>query len=212
VLFAGGHGRLNIFDNGSIGWAERSFLVRNRVRFAEQGLAVVVLDAPSDKRSGLGGFRDSAEHAADVGSVIAWLREKSITQVWLIGHSRGTESVVSAATKLGPPPKGPDGLVLASSILSSTMFVSGLPVTKFPLAQLVVPVLLLHHDADSCSVTRPRDLPNLVSMLPATLPRKSVLTFSGGLAPGSLCDVDSHHSFAGQDESAIDSIMKFIAE
>lgn len=212
ILFTGGHGGLNIFPNGSIGWAEKSFLVRNRSRFSEQGLAVVLLDAPSDKRSGLSGFRDTAEHATDVGIVINWLREKTGSQVWLVGHSRGTESVVSSAIRLGTSPKGPDGLVLASSILSSSMFVTGSPVTKFPLEQLNAPLLVLHHEADSCSVTLPRDLPSLISKLPTTLPKKSVQTLTGGHASGSLCDMDSHHSYAGQDEAVIGSIVKFILD
>lgn len=212
ILFAGGNGALNIFPNGSIGWAERSFLVRNRARFVEHGIAIALLDAPSDKRAGLNGFRDSAEHAVDVASAIAWLREKVGAKVWLVGHSRGTESVVSATTRLGQSPKGPDGLVLTSSILSSTMFVSGAPVSQFPLEQIDVPVLILHHDADTCSVTLPRDLPLLTSRLPRSLPKKSVLMVSGGQASGSLCEMDSHHSFAGQDEAVIESIVKFITE
>lgn len=210
ILFAGGHGALMIFPNGSIGWADRSFLVRNRSRFAEKGIAVALVDAPSDKRSGMNGFRHTEEHAADVGAVIAWLRQRAGTPVWLVGHSRGTESTVAAGLKLGASPAGPDGMVLASAILSETMFVSGKAVTYFPLEQLAVPVLVVHHEADSCSVTPPRDLPALVSRLPASLPRKSVIVMKGGQAPGGTCDMDAHHSYGGQDEAAIDAIAAFI--
>jgi hypothetical protein len=51
VLFAGGHGGLQLSSNGSMQWGAGNFLVRSRQQFAEQGLTVVVLDTPSDKQS-----------------------------------------------------------------------------------------------------------------------------------------------------------------
>ena len=79
VLFAGGHGGLQIFPNGSLKWGDGNFLVRTRQLFADQGLMVAVVDAPSDRQSPpyLGGFRQKPEHVADIKEVIAWLREES---------------------------------------------------------------------------------------------------------------------------------------
>ncbi|MEJ8814916.1 hypothetical protein WKW77_27845 [Variovorax ureilyticus] len=51
ILFAGGHGGLQIFPNGSLKWGEGNFLVRTRQLFADQGLMVAVVDAPSDRQS-----------------------------------------------------------------------------------------------------------------------------------------------------------------
>ena len=51
VLFAGGHGGLQLTGEGTIRWGKGNFLVRSRQLFAEQGLTVVVLDAPSDRQS-----------------------------------------------------------------------------------------------------------------------------------------------------------------
>ncbi len=210
ILFAGGHGGLSIFPNGSIAWAERSFLVRNRTLFAQQGIAVALIDAPSDRRSGLSGFRHTAEHAADIGAVISWMRARTGAQVWLIAHSRGTESAVASTLHLGSAPIGPDGLVLTSSILTETMFVSGKAVPQFPLDKLTVPIFVLHHEADTCAVTRPEHLPTLVGKLPEALPRKLVRTLSGGQAPGSTCEMDAHHSYAGQDDMAVGAIIDFM--
>jgi len=95
VLFPGGHGGLQVFANGSMKWGEGNFLVRTRQLFVDQGLLVVVVDAPSDRQSApfLQGFRQKPEHAADVKAVIAWLRETAKVPVWLVGTSRGTQSV-----------------------------------------------------------------------------------------------------------------------
>jgi hypothetical protein len=68
VLLAGGHGGLQVFPNGSMKWGEGNFLVRARQLFADQGLMVAVVDAPSDRQSPpyLQGFRQTPEHAADL--------------------------------------------------------------------------------------------------------------------------------------------------
>lgn len=102
VLLAGGDGGLQIFPNGSMKWGNGNFLVRARQLFAEQGLMVAVVDAPSDRQSPpyLRGFRQTPQHAADLGAVIARLRENAKAPVWLVGTSRGTQSAAYAATKL----------------------------------------------------------------------------------------------------------------
>ena len=91
ILIAGGHGGLQIFPNGSFKWGAGNFLVRTRQMFADQGLMVAVIDAPSDRQNPpyLGGFRQKPEHVADIKAVIAWMREQSGAPVWLVGTSRG---------------------------------------------------------------------------------------------------------------------------
>ena len=49
ILLAGGHGGLQLFQNGSFKWGEGNFLVRSRQLFADKGLMAVVVDAPSDR-------------------------------------------------------------------------------------------------------------------------------------------------------------------
>src|SRR5688500_1644487 len=89
VLVPGSHGGLQLFPNGSLKWGEGNFLVRSRQHFADQGLVVAVLDAPSDRQSApfLQGFRQRPEHVADFKAAIAWLRETYKVPVWLVGTS-----------------------------------------------------------------------------------------------------------------------------
>jgi len=77
ILFAGGHGGLQILPNASFKWGEGNFLVRTRQLFAKNGLSVAVVDAPSDRQAApfLGGFRQKPEHVADIRAVIAWLKQ-----------------------------------------------------------------------------------------------------------------------------------------
>jgi len=76
ILFAGGHGGLQISSGGEFKWGEGNFLVRTRQLFADQDFLVVLVDAPSDRQSPpyLSGFRQKPEHVADIKSVIAWVR------------------------------------------------------------------------------------------------------------------------------------------
>lgn len=92
ILFAGGHGGLRIFPNGSFRWGAGNFLVRTRQQFAQQGLFVVVVDASSDRLSSfyVSGFRQRPEHAEDISAVLAWIRRQADVPVWLVGTSRGT--------------------------------------------------------------------------------------------------------------------------
>ena len=114
LLFTGGDGGLLIADDGRIERGAGNFLVRSRERFAQAGVTVAVLGVPSDRRSPpfLSGWRQSADHAADVRALIAWLRGRTNGPVWLVGTSRGTQSVAAVALRLGAPPQGPDGVVL----------------------------------------------------------------------------------------------------
>lgn len=59
LLFAGGHGGLQILPNGSLKWGNGNFLARTRQLFVDQRVSVAIVDAPSDRQSFpyLGGFR-----------------------------------------------------------------------------------------------------------------------------------------------------------
>ncbi len=200
VLLAGGHGGLQIFPNGSMKWGDGNFLVRTRQLFADQGLMVAVVDAPSDRQSApfLGGFRQSPEHAADLKAVIAWLRENSKAPVWLIGTSRGTQSTAYVATQLSGA-DGPDGVVLSSTILTDD---KSRPVPALPLGKLRIPVLVVHHEQDGCSLCSFSEVPALMAKLSNT-PRKQLLAFKGGRSVGDPCEAQAYHGFNGLESEVV---------
>ncbi len=200
VMFAGGHGGLQIFPNGSLKWGEGNFLVRTRQQFADQGLLVALIDAPSDRQSApfLAGFRQQPEHAADVKAVIAWLRSKSNLPVWLVGTSRGTQSVAYIATELSGP-DGPDGIVLTSSILADR---KSRPLPAMPLEKIRIPVLVVHHEQDGCFVTPYAEIPSLMAKLENS-PRKELLSFNGGQSTGDPCEAFAYHGYNGIEPEVV---------
>ena len=200
ILLAGGHGGLQIFQNGSFRWGEGNFLVRSRQLFVDQGLTVAVLDAPSDRQSQpfLNGFRQTAEHASDIKATITWLREKTKLPVWLMGTSRGTQSAAFAALELAGP-DGPDGLVLSSSIVTDRRERS---VAAMPLGQLRIPVLVVHHEQDACALCRFSEVSSMMEKLTQS-PRKQLLAFQGGEARGDPCEAFAHHGFNGIEADVV---------
>jgi len=201
VLLAGGHGGLQVFPNGSLKWGAGNFLVRTRQLFADQGLMVAVVDAPSDRQSPpyLQGFRQTPEHAADLKAVIAWLRERAKAPVWLIGTSRGTQSAAYAATELSGP-EGPDGIVLSSTILTDNKGSRAVP--AMPLDKIRVPVLVVHHEQDGCPLCSFSQVPALMAKLSNT-PRSGLLSFSGGESKGDPCEAFAYHGFNGLEADVV---------
>ncbi|WP_198088200.1 alpha/beta hydrolase [Variovorax sp. E3] len=210
ILLAGGHGGLQIFPNGSFAWGAGNFLVRTRQSFADQGLMVAVIDAPSDRQSPpyLSGFRQKPEHAADLKAVIAWMREQAKVPVWLVGTSRGTQSAAYVATELSGPqgPDGPDGIVLTSTILADR---GGRPVPAMPLENIRIPVLVVHHEQDGCALCAYAKVPELMGKL-GNSSRKELLSFTGGQSRGDPCEAMAYHGFNGLELEVVPRIASWI--
>lgn len=209
VLMMGGNGQLGIYPNGSL-QRDGHFLARVRSQLTAQGHVIALVDTPSDRRELAGDFRDSAEHAADLGAVIAHLRKAYARPVWVVGHSRGTHSAVTAALRLTGE-AAPDGIVLAAAILDSSRFGASTskPLQESALESLRVPVLVLHHTQDACTVSPAAKLPELKAKLPAASSR--IITYDGGTSRGALCDVQAFHSFSGIENQVVDDLAAFVA-
>jgi len=208
ILFAGGHGGLQLASDGNMRWGLGNFLVRTREKFAEHGLAVAVVDAPSDRQRDpyLAGFRQRSEHLADVQAVIAWLRQQAPVPVWLVGTSRGTQSAAYIATELSGKEAGPDGLVLTSTILVDR---NSRPVPGMPLEKVAIPVLVVHHERDGCRACPYAAVPGLMEKFTSAT-RKEVLAFTGGLDRGDPCEAMAHHGFNGLEDEVVAKIAAWI--
>ena len=207
ILFAGGHGGLEIKDDGTLGWGNGNFLVRSRDLFANQDLVVAVIDKPSDKKN-LSGQRETADHVADVGAVIRWLHTETRLPVWLIGTSRGTQSAAFVASALDGKMDGPDGIVLTSTILTDTRETA---VLEMPIEKIHVPVLVVHHEKDGCSHCNFSDVPTLMEKLTSTS-RKALLSFSGGNSKGDPCEAKAYHGYNGLENSVVEKIAGWMNE
>lgn len=207
ILLAGGDGGLRIFPSGSIGRLDNNFLIRSRNLFAVQGIATVAVDAPTDRMQSpyLGGFRSTDEHANDLGAVVDWLAAETKRKVWLVGTSRGTQSAASAGIKLQNNPHLA-GIVLTSSILVDAISQA---VPAMPLDTLQLPVLVVHHEKDSCRVTHFSDLQRLIDKLP-TESATQVIVFAGGVSWGDPCQAMAYHGYNGLESDVVKRIAQWV--
>ena len=212
VLFAGGHGGLGLKDAASMTWGAGNFLVRSRDRFAAQGLAVAVVDAPSDQNGGMNAvFRMGSAHATDIAAVVGYLKQQSNIPVWLVGTSMGTFSAAGGAIGAGAI----DGLVLSSTITRSKpdwKIAASHPngVASMPLERVKVPTLILSHRKDGCVLTPASDGPKLKARLAKATKSEIVLLEGGGPAQSDPCEAKSEHGFLGIEEAAVKAIADFI--
>ena len=207
VLFAGGKGAMKLSKGGKIGWGNGNFLIRSRPHFLDRGIVMVVIDAPTDHKYDLRhGFRGSADHATDVGAVIAHLRKRFDLPVWLIGTSRGTNSVGNAAIRLGSS-AGADGIVLTASMLAWNE--KGDNLLDFDLDRIYGPVLIAHHRDDECYVTPPEGVAKLQSKLTNAGPVK-VAWYRGGYDAGNPCHAAHFHGFNGIEDQVVEDIVTWM--
>lgn len=208
VLFMGGRRALDL-QRGPLGPRNTNFLVRTRQRFAERGLLVAVVDAPSDRTAqGLVGFRTGTEHAADVRALIAVLRAEASVPVWLVGTSMGSVSAASVAARLADG--GPDGVVLTSSVMRQNREM-GASLQDVALDRILVPVLVVHHRDDACPSSRYAATTRAMRRLSAA-PKKELLTFTGGEPPQSPpCEPLAPRGYVGIEARVVDAIVEWIS-
>lgn len=207
VLFADGNGGLNLTANGAIRSLSSDFLVRSRNRFVRNDLTVAAIDTPSDRlpSPALNGFRQTAEHAQDVGAVIAFLRKEANIPVWLVGTGRGTISVANAAIRMQQG--GPDGIVLTSSIVGNSDSGS---LTKMNVAQITARTFLVHHSEDQCAISLFQNVKPLINQINRA-PMVDLLVISGATQPrGDPCGALDYHGFPGTEDAVVMRIANWI--
>lgn len=210
LLFAGDHGNLDISSAGKLQWGQSNFLVRSRHLFHEHAIATVLVDAPSDRKDsrGLYAFRSSPQHADDLAAVIGRIHRIFRAPLWLVGTSRGTESVANVARRFSTG-GSVAGIVLTASLLRPEPIAADLPGCIFdvPLAEIRLRVLIAHHRDDACHLCPSSDLARLQHAL-AGADEVDVRVFEGGAAPQSddPCRGLHWHGFFGIESGVIDAI------
>jgi hypothetical protein len=210
LLFAGGHGKIDLDEAGEPRGLRGNFLIRARGHLRAQGVGVVLVDAASDQQGaeGLWPYRLSAAHAADVGQAVRLMRQRYGRPVWLVGTSAGTLSVANAMARLIGPER-PDGVVYTASVTRPTR---RRPATVFDanLASYAGPALVISHETDGCVATPAADAPRLIAALAGARPKKLEIV-AGGLPPRSdPCEAHSQHGFFGIEAQVMGMIAAFI--
>ena len=184
------------------------FMRMNQQIFQEEGIALVIMDCPTDQwgapgppSSCLDSYRSSKEHADDVRSVIARLRdEHGYSKIYVMGHSMGTVSSRWLAKNLGNE--------IAGSIHSASINAPvgpkgyGSSVSGFPYGTIAAPILHAHNESDAC-----RSTPYSIVKEYAG---ENLVTVRGGVPEGDPCGGAHLHSYQGREELVVRSIISWI--
>ena len=188
-----------------------NYLQNNTELFAQSGIALVVMDCPSDENSVAPGnkplgcnddYRSSVKHADDVRKIMTLLKEKyGIKNFYVMGHRYGTISSKWLAKNLGTEIKG--------SIHSASMTVAnnynrsyGSSVESFDMSALRAPVLNIHHGDDQCSHTPYATV--------VAYSKNNLITVKGGEGTGDICGGTHLHSMGGREEAATKAVIQWI--
>jgi hypothetical protein len=205
VAWPSGDGIIGLTESGMTHTV--AFFPRASRRFVDAGLALVIVDVPSDKPDGLSyETRVGADHLADVAAVIAAVRARTQLPILLAGFSRATLSAAGGAASLGPDILA--GVILASSV-TVRAGIARYTVHDTALGEIRVPVLVLHHDNDDCILTPPDGVPDLLQALSAA-PRKDSRVLSGGPGGSGGCFAHTPHDFIGAEAEAVEAVATWI--
>ena len=200
ILLAGNDGVLNLDEHGSIGTNLRdNELVRTRASYAAAGYVTFVPDVASDLK-GTSGYRFGSTYAGDLALVVQEAR-KAASPVAAIGTSRGAISVTSLMLKQSTAL--PDAVVISSGVLLAQK--GGSAVTVGDVSRIHVPVLLIRHQNDACSVSAPKDADRFKTMLTGAS-KVEIVTMTGGgpqSASADKCGAMHYHGFYGIDGQVV---------
>lgn len=202
ILFAGGPGKVDLERETARKVLDRgNFLVRSRQLFAGNGVAAVVMDAPSDRPNGMDDdFRMGTAHVTDIERVVEDLKKRFPgLPVFLVGTSRGTVSAASVGRKFA---KTVDGVVLTATLFLASKTQPGL--SGFDFASISAPLLFVHHVDDGCAYTPYSSAKRLADRYP-------LVSVSGGLPPQSKpCEAMTPHGFLGKEAETVDAMTKWM--
>jgi hypothetical protein len=210
LIFAGGHGKLQLDEAGQPQGLRGNFLIRARRHLAARGIGLVLVDAPADYQGpeGLWAYRMAHLYAGDIGQVVSLVKKRYGRPVWLVGTSAGALSVANATARLSHANR-PDGVVFTSSITQPTRRRTE-TVFSVSLAGYTGPALVMSHEQDGCVATPASDAPRLLAALASARPKKLQL-FSGGSPPRSEpCEAMAQHGFLGIEPQVMNAIADFI--
>jgi hypothetical protein len=184
------------------------FMRMNQRIFQQEGIALVIMDCPTDQWGGggpqptgcLDGYRSSKEHADDVRSVIARLRgEHGISKIYVLGHSFGTISSRWLAKHLGDEIAGS---IHSAAMNDSNPRVDGYSLFGFAYDAIAAPALHVHNENDAC-----RNTPYGIVKGYAG---ENLVTVRGGVPEGDPCGGTHLHSYQGREQLVVRAIISWI--
>lgn len=206
VLFAGDEGVVALDDTGPTAM-KANFLIRTAGYWTSAGDAIAIVDAPSDRSSGMNdAFRLSEAHAQDLHVIVAALKQRfPAAKIALVGTSRGT---ISVGNVLQREPRLADAYVLTSPVTISMRGEAGLSGAHWDVG--AAPVLVVSNENDACRVS-----PFSAARTLAQDNRLQFLAVSSSKRGGpraNECGAKSPHGFLGIEAQVLSAVSRWLED
>ncbi len=204
IVYTGGYGTLNLrMEGGQPKFGANNFLVRTRNDFIRNGVLPVLVDVPSDQRTGVSDeYRFSDKQIADTRAVLAEIRKRAPElPIFIVTTSRSTLSGAHLARSLGPDEVA--GVMLSSSI-SVSVGPGAYSLSAFNFKSVKVPLLIVHHREDTCRATPYGPMARAARDF-------ALVSVKGGKPPESdPCEPFAAHGFYGKEAETVDAITAWM--
>lgn len=199
ILFSGGDGNIGIdVDEKTVD--SENFLVRSRELFSELGILTITPDAPSDlvflknRRHGLG-------YRTDISFLIKEIRNETTKPIWLIGTSRGSNTVGYHAAELKI-----QGVVLISTVTEG----NNDTIWNTNFSKIKVPALVVHHKYDLCHVSPISGAEAVFEHLTNPSKKHLLLFEKGDIGYDRDCGPTTFHGFLGIEKQVVAAIAEWM--
>ena len=197
LLFPGGGGMLRLKDDGKTN--NTHTFVRSKNEWAKYGISAVLVDTPYDLLSGDRNIRRISDHQQRVENIVQFYKDKLNLPIWLFGHSMGTVSASEFVNQEKEHQQLLAGIILAGTFKAVTIK-----------KDVELPLLIIHHEEDSCISTPVSRSKNIFENRPTNQISKLVL-LHGGTSSGDVCGALSHHGFEGIEGEFVKTAAEFIS-
>jgi hypothetical protein len=199
LVYSGGYGTIQLrMEGGQPKFQPGNFLIRSRREFIRNGVLPVLVDVPSDERTGVPDhYRRGDKQVADTRAVLADVRKRIPgLPIFIATTSRSTLSGAHLGRSLGAEEVA--GVVLTSSMIESGRGWESL--AGFDFKAVRMPLLFVHHRADGCQATP-------YSSLARAAEGFTLISVTGGKPPESgPCDPFAAHGYFGKEAETVDAI------
>ena len=203
LMYAGGHGTIQLrMEGGQPKFNQGNFVIRTRREFIRNGVLPVLVDVPSDERTGVpDGYRRSDKQVADTRAVLAEVRKRiPDLPIFIVTTSRSTLSGAHLGRALSADEVA--GVVLTSSMIATGAGWESL--SGFNFKTVKAPLLFVHHRGDGCQAT---PYPAMARAAEGF----TLISVKGGKPPQSgPCDPFAPHGYFGKEAETVDAIAAWM--
>ena len=183
-----------------------NFLIRARRFLVHDDIASLIVDCHSESGDQCeSSYQASKQRQQDVDALIAEVRKRqpSITEVWLVGTSKGT---ISSSFMPLHNPGGYAGAIHTATITEPYVRNSYRELAGFDYGKVKTPQVFVHHVSDPCPLTTYTGAKSITEKY--KIPLVSVTGGSGFQGP--VCAAFTEHGFRGKEKEVMNALAEII--